>query len=718
MLTSKLSAQNARSMREIVVEPLKRKQARRTENTLSIVPSGPGRFVQSIAPALRSTLQALMWSAQDFATMSPAFSPELSKHPEADLFHYLHAGAHFVFINGCQDDRASKVACTAVSTFKKDVPVRVLSWSSAQGWRELYPETGEPIARGDEGEVLAHDRAHNGKPLCFNDGDLLKELYEDPENADTLSPIETLDAISRFELKEVEEGKRGYALFVVNGMGPHFQDSLRGNGRLLQQLKDVRGELDSRSRRASPTINQIVFNDSAGLSPELVKELGISYEIPLPSREMLEQVAFKSITNNILDPEHECRPIDIKPAQVTAWKKELATEIPEAMIREAIADGVTLDAFRAFMPEGKSFGKLAEQLVGFTMPQAKNLMGEALSRAFQPDSGRLDFNFIAERRFKMLKEDFCLELVKPDAYRPKPVGLDAALEDLTEIKAVFERGQTQTPPQYPPKLILLTGVSGQGKSLYCKEAAELMNIPLYRLELGTLFSKWVGDSERNFARLFQVLEALSPCAIWIDEIEKALGGAREGSGQTHEVTNRVHGLFLTWLQEHSSRLLLMATCNEPQNLSSAVLNRADTKWFVGYTDPDNLPDLWKENLDALAKGHTLTRAQCAELAQLKPSITGREVSKRITKALRTALLKTPDGEQTKLTMEEVKKSLNNFRTDFEKDPERALMILSMSKGYEEASGRPIYQPRIDTNGESESTAGGSNSKKQRLTRDV
>ncbi len=96
-----------------------------------------------------------------------------------------------------------------------------------------------------------------------------------------------------------------------------------------------------------------------------------------------------------------------------------------------------------------------------------------------------------------------------------------------------------------PKGVFIVGMPGCGKSLTAKATAQLFNVPLLRLDIGRLMGKYVGESEANMRKAIHQAEAISPCVLWIDEIEKAFSGI--GSG--NEVTSRLFGNFLTWMQE-------------------------------------------------------------------------------------------------------------------------------------------------------------------------
>ena len=114
-----------------------------------------------------------------------------------------------------------------------------------------------------------------------------------------------------------------------------------------------------------------------------------------------------------------------------------------------------------------------------------------------------------------------------------------------------------------PKGVLIAGVPGCGKSLNAKAAANLFEVPLLRLDMGRLMGKYVGESEGNLRSAIALAEAISPCVLWIDELEKAFAGIG-GSGGGAEVTTRLFGNFLTWMQEKESPTFYVGLPNKEE----------------------------------------------------------------------------------------------------------------------------------------------------------
>ena len=109
-----------------------------------------------------------------------------------------------------------------------------------------------------------------------------------------------------------------------------------------------------------------------------------------------------------------------------------------------------------------------------------------------------------------------------------------------------------------PKGILLVGVPGCGKSLSAKMVAQIWALPLFRFDIGSVYDKWVGESEKKMKQALRYLDSVAPCVVWIDEIEKGLAVSDGGN----DTGRRVLGQFLFWLQESCSRVFLVATAND------------------------------------------------------------------------------------------------------------------------------------------------------------
>ena len=162
-----------------------------------------------------------------------------------------------------------------------------------------------------------------------------------------------------------------------------------------------------------------------------------------------------------------------------------------------------------------------------------------------------------------------------------------------------------------PKGIMIIGMPGCGKSLTAKATASLFEIPLVRLDVGRLLGKYVGESEENMRKALKLSEAISPCVLWIDEIEKAFAGVG-GDGGGNDVTTRLFGQFLTWMQEKENTVFIVATANDISSMPPEFLRkgRFDELFFVDLPNGEERRKIldihlkkrkkWNKGIDSIA----------------------------------------------------------------------------------------------------------------------
>jgi len=193
-------------------------------------------------------------------------------------------------------------------------------------------------------------------------------------------------------------------------------------------------------------------------------------------------------------------------------------------------------------------------------------------------------DFILQEKEQVVKKSGMLEIIN---YKEKPEdigGLENLKEWLEKKSKIFKRLDEALKYGLDiPHGVLIVGMPGCGKSLTAKVTASMFQMLLLRLDVGRLLGKYVGESEENLRRSIKIAEATSPCVLWIDEIEKAFAGVG-GSGGGNEVTTRLFGHFLTWLQEKSTPVFVVATANNIRNLPPEFLRkgRFDEIFFVDF----------------------------------------------------------------------------------------------------------------------------------------
>jgi SpoVK/Ycf46/Vps4 family AAA+-type ATPase len=150
-----------------------------------------------------------------------------------------------------------------------------------------------------------------------------------------------------------------------------------------------------------------------------------------------------------------------------------------------------------------------------------------------------------------------------------------------------------------PKGLLLVGVQGCGKSLTAKAVASKWKLPLLRFDLGKVFSGLVGASEENIRKAIKLAESIAPCILWVDEIEKGLSGSASSNFSDAGTAARVFGTFVTWLQEKTKSVFVIATANDISQLPPEILRkgRFDEIFFVDLPGPDERKEIFRIHLE-------------------------------------------------------------------------------------------------------------------------
>jgi hypothetical protein len=268
--------------------------------------------------------------------------------------------------------------------------------------------------------------------------------------------------------------------------------------------------------------------------------------------------------------------------------------------------------------------RLIKTLKGLSVQQVRS----ALNRCLLKDS-RFDAADLAEiEKFK--KEAFDQEGIL-EYFGAEQPGAIAGFDNLkkwirSRRGAFFSEG-----PLPPPKGLLLLGVQGCGKSLAAKVTAGELGIPLYRLDLTRLYSKYIGETEENLRKALATVERLAPVCLWIDEIEKifaASGGDIDGG-----VSKRVLGTMLTWMQERKDRSFIAATSNDIDNLPPELLRkgRFDEIFFADLPDSAARREVLRIHLRA--RGLNPETFDTEALAAASGGFSGAEIEQAVISAL-------------------------------------------------------------------------------------
>ncbi|MBK8253101.1 MAG: AAA family ATPase [Polyangiaceae bacterium] len=276
----------------------------------------------------------------------------------------------------------------------------------------------------------------------------------------------------------------------------------------------------------------------------------------------------------------------------------------------------------------------AEELIraaqGLTLNEAENVFARAIA-----DDGRLDASDIAmvlEEKQQIVRKSGLLEYFPPSTGLDHMGGLELLKEWLVRRKAAFsDAARAFGLPE--PKGILLLGVQGCGKSLTAKCVAAEWQLPLLRLDVGRIFSSFMGSSEQNLRRAIAVAESLAPAVLWIDEVEKGLSGIASSGASDAGVTARVFGNLLTWLQEKTAPVFVVATANRIDLLPPEMIRkgRFDEIFFVDLPSEPERAEIFRIHLQG--KKRDPENFDIDALAMLTKGFSGAEIEQVIVAAL-------------------------------------------------------------------------------------
>jgi hypothetical protein len=272
------------------------------------------------------------------------------------------------------------------------------------------------------------------------------------------------------------------------------------------------------------------------------------------------------------------------PRELEGFSARFEMRLPDADARGAIVERL-VESFRGENPgrkvavDPKALRLLIQNLGGLSHADVERLAANAIRHdgAITAD----DLPAVMQAKYELLNEGGALSYEYDTASFDEVAGFRNVKNWLKQRASAFSE-------RHPsgldvPKGILLLGVQGCGKSLAAKAAARTLGVPLLRLDFGALYDKYHGETERNLRDALKTSEVMSPCVLWLDEIEKGLATGDSDGG----TSRRVLASLLTWMAERKSRVLLVATANEIEALPPELIRkgRFDEVFFVDLPTP-------------------------------------------------------------------------------------------------------------------------------------
>ncbi|MBP7124915.1 AAA family ATPase [Myxococcota bacterium] len=401
---------------------------------------------------------------------------------------------------------------------------------------------------------------------------------------DVKDPARALDGI---------EGYEDHAIFVMRDFHPYLTDPT-----IVRRLRDLCRSFASSSRYKK----HIVLLSAVFKAPlELEKDMAV-VDFDLPTAQEIEQVLDRTLASV---------PLQARP-------------------------GITM------LKDPGQKKRVVDAALGLTESEISYVLSKALVRKKDFDIATI----LAEKKH-IIRKSGILEFYETDAQWSDVGGLEVLKDWLKKRQKAFSQ-EAQDFGLPLPKGILLIGVPGCGKSLTAKAVSGLWQMPLLRLDVGKVFSSLVGSSEENIRRAIRTAEAVAPSILWLDEIEKGFSGTKSSGESDAGTTARVFASFITWLQEKTSPVFVIATANDVSMLPPELLRkgRFDEIFFVDLPNPAERAEIFRIQIEKLNRRSRVTRDpgafDVAEVAARTQAFSGAEIEQAVISALYDAFDRAED----------------------------------------------------------------------------
>lgn len=326
-------------------------------------------------------------------------------------------------------------------------------------------------------------------------------------------------------------------------------------------------------------------------------------------------------------------------------------EIEEYILKFSETNNVKLDK--------KDIGEVSISLKGLTKLEIDHVLNMIIeSKKNISISGR---EIIIKEKGQIIKKSSILEIIDFKERIEDIGGLEGLKEWLRSKAQIFRRlDEAKKFGVDTPKGVLLVGMPGCGKSLAAKASARLFNVPLLRLDIGRLLGKYVGESEHNMRVALKTAESISPCILWIDEIEKAFAGIDQ-SGGASDITKRLFGQFLTWLQEKENTVFVVATANDITAFPPEFLRkgRFDEVFFIDFPNEEERERIFEIHLEK--RGKLTDDIDVSRLAEETEGYCGADIEEIVKNAVENIfILETEDEKEKEVTTQDLIEAVKNI----------------------------------------------------------
>ena len=297
------------------------------------------------------------------------------------------------------------------------------------------------------------------------------------------------------------------------------------------------------------------------------------------------------------------------------------------LVREEASNWSKAKGNRPVRSTKETFQKLVANLKGLSLQDARQLIRGAIY-----DDGAIDDSDLPElnkAKFALMDMEGVLSFEYDTAKFTEVAGLKNLKKWLEERKKEFLDDENDTLD--PPKGIMLLGIQGSGKSLAAKAVAGMWSMPLLRLDFGSLYNKFFGETERNLREALKLADMMSPCVLWLDEIEKGISISQNDSG----ISQRILGTLLTWMSERKSHVFIVATSNDITQLPPEFVRkgRLDEIFFVDLPDEDTKSEIFRIHL--AKRNQQVDQFDVVYLSSIADGFSGAEIEQAIVSSLYT-----------------------------------------------------------------------------------
>lgn len=341
-------------------------------------------------------------------------------------------------------------------------------------------------------------------------------------------------------------------------------------------------------------------------------------------------VRYRDVARQIVLVSHEVE----LPTELESYSARVDIGMPSPDERREIVERVARDwagdnPGSRVQADPKAHKLLIDNLAGLTYKDTERLARNAIY--VDGAISKSDLPSVMKAKYELLNRGGALNFEYDTARFNDVGGMERLKAWMTRRKAAFRRDEA-TRHLDPPKGVLLIGIQGCGKSLAAKATAGIFGVPLLRLDFGSIYNKYHGETERQLRESLNTADVMAPCVLWIDEIEKGLAGRGSETG----TSQRVLGTFLTWMAEKTSNVFVVATANDISELPPELVRkgRFDEIFFV------DLPE--KRVRASILAIHLSNREQplgnfdIEHLADLTDGFSGAEIEQAVVSALYAA----------------------------------------------------------------------------------